>query len=150
VGVFPEGEIVKCMLRGDGVRVLSTFAIRATASTVATAATIHIFIALDLPVRAMSFGPVIPPMARRSDLLDQVIVLNERHLRRRMAEYCATTMRTARIWGSRRIRQRVGQLLSAHKARFYRLLDPVACTTDTQWLRRLAILRNRTSSVQTV
>src|SRR5215469_10305339 len=59
-------------------------------------------------------------------------------------------MRTARIWGSRRIRQRVGQSLSAHKAqaRFDRLLDSVACTTDMRWLRRLATLRNGTSSVQ--
>src|SRR5215831_6501934 len=59
-------------------------------------------------------------------------------------------MRAARIWGSRRIRQRAGPVLSAHKAQagFDRLLDSVACTTDTLWLRRLAVLRNGTSSVQ--
>lgn len=51
-------------------------------------------------------------------------------------------MRTGRIWGSRRTRQRIGRLLSAHQAeaRFDRFLDSVAFTIATRWLRRSAVL----------
>jgi hypothetical protein len=42
-------------------------------------------------------------------------------------------MRIARIWGSRRIRQQAGRLLSLHQAevRFDRFLDSVACIIAT-------------------
>ena len=51
-------------------------------------------------------------------------------------------MRIARIWGSRRIRQLAGRLLSLHQAevRFDRLLDSVACIIATQWQRRRVVL----------
>ena len=51
-------------------------------------------------------------------------------------------MRIARIWGSRRMRQLAGRLLSLHQAevRFDRFLDSVACIIATQWLRRRAVL----------
>src|SRR6516162_8912306 len=51
-------------------------------------------------------------------------------------------MRIARIWGSRRMRQLAGRLLSLHQAevRFDRFLDSVACIIATQWQRRRAAL----------
>jgi len=54
----------------------------------------------------------------------------------------ATTMRIARIWGSRRLRQQAGRLLSLHQAevRFDRFLDSVACIIATQWQRRRVVL----------
>jgi putative transposase len=44
----------------------------------------------------------------RRDLLEHVIILNERHLKRLMSSYLLYITRTGRILDSRRTRQQVG------------------------------------------
>src|SRR6516162_2875911 len=58
-------------------------------------------------------------------------------------------MRIARIWGSRRIRQQAGRLLSLHQAevRFDRFLDSVACIIATHRQRRRVVLSLRPASL---
>ena len=61
----------------------------------------------------------------------------------------AITLRTARIWGSRRTYQWVARLAPAHGvlARFSRFLVSVACIIATQWLRRRVVLLLRPASL---
>jgi transposase InsO family protein len=80
----------------------------------------------------------------RRDLLDHVIVLNERHWKRFMTEYvCATTMRIGLTSDSRKIRQPVGQPRHVlwWKARFTLALGSGACTIVTRPPLRLRQLR---------
>ena len=77
----------------------------------------------------------------RRDLLDHVIVLNERHLKRLMSSYlltCSITMRTGRILDWRRTRQEVVQQKFALpvKARFNPSRDSAACTIAMRWQSR--------------
>ena len=75
----------------------------------------------------------------RRDLLDHVIVLNERHLKRLMSSYLLYTMRTGRILDSRRIRQEVVQQKFALRVetRFNPFRDSAGCTIAMRWQRRL-------------
>jgi len=75
----------------------------------------------------------------RRDLLDHVIILNERHLNRLMLlPTCFIITRTGRISDSRRTRQQVGLQKCALrvKGRFNPFRDSVACTIVMRWQRR--------------
>ena len=85
----------------------------------------------------------------RRDLLDHVIILNERHLKRLMSLTCFTTMMTGHILDWLRTRQEVvlqkfGQPL---KARFNPFLDSAGCTIV---MRRQPRLKSNFSEVQTL
>ena len=75
----------------------------------------------------------------RRDLLDHVIILNERHLNRLMSSYLLYYHMTALILGSRRTRpQVVPQKFSLNvKARFNPFRDSAGCTIVMRWRRRL-------------
>ena len=81
----------------------------------------------------------------RRDLLDHVIVLNERHLKRLMAEYVRYYLEDRTHLGL----AKDTRLAPAHgaQARFSPFLVSVACIIATQWLRRLAVLPPAKSSV---
>ena len=75
----------------------------------------------------------------RRDLLDHVIILNERHRKRLLSAYLLYNPRTGLIWNWRRTRQRVGLQQSALEleARFNPWQDSAACTIGMQRQRRL-------------
>jgi hypothetical protein len=66
----------------------------------------------------------------RRDLLDHVIILNERHLKRLMSSTCSIITKTGRILGSRRTRQQVGlqKFALRAKTRFNPFRDSAGCT----------------------
>ncbi len=70
----------------------------------------------------------------RRDLLEHMIVLNERHLKRLMGEYVRYYHEDRTHLGSGRIRQQVGQQQSAPglEARFNPCRDSAACTIVMQ------------------
>ena len=74
----------------------------------------------------------------RRDLLDHVIVLNERHLKRLMSSYLLYYHQAGRILDSRRTRQQVGlqKFALRVKGRFNPFRDSVACTIVMRWQRR--------------
>ena len=74
----------------------------------------------------------------RRDLLDHVITLNERHLKRLMSEYVRYYHEDRTIWTSRRTHQQVGQQQFALglKARFNPCRDSVDCITAMRLGRR--------------
>jgi len=74
----------------------------------------------------------------RRDLLDHVIILNERHLKRLMSPACSIITRTGRILDSRRTRQQVGPQKFALRAktRFNPFRDSAGYTIVMRWQRR--------------
>ena len=75
----------------------------------------------------------------RRDLLDHVIILNERHRKRLLSAYLLYNPRTGLIWNWRTTRQRVGLQQSALEleARFNPWQDSAACTIGMQRQRKL-------------
>ena len=75
----------------------------------------------------------------RRDLLDHVIILNERHLKSLLSSYLLDYMRTGLILDWRRTRQQVVQQKFALrvKARFNPFRDSAGCTIAMRWRRRL-------------
>jgi hypothetical protein len=74
----------------------------------------------------------------RRDLLEHVIILNERHLKRLMSRTYSTTMRTGHILDSRRTRQQVGlqKVALSVEARFNPSRESAGCTIVMRWPRR--------------
>jgi len=71
----------------------------------------------------------------RRDLLDHVIVLNERHLKRLMNEYVHYYMRTKPIlrWKRKRLPVVQQRIIPVSAAELWRCQDSVACTIATIW-----------------
>jgi transposase InsO family protein len=78
----------------------------------------------------------------RRDLLDHVIVLNERHLQRLMRDYNGYYHEDRTIWGRPRTRRKDAQSRGTRpsEAGFTRWLDSVACIIVTPWQRKRFVL----------